>query len=347
MFDFPSDEESSSDESPEPKSTPSMKIKLNKQASNESDAMATPPPKRRYVRKSNVPAEPVTNGSAKSESPGGSNGDGGVTSARKRGRPRLSKPSVITSNGDVPKKPITKPQAFMNEKEKVGYVKAKEFLYRFAFSPTRSLLSIKFLLVNIIDSIFALDSFHLLKNKKCSMQSINCVQRKRLKRLNKSRVDDSNIYCASIWIELMLMFQKNVSLWLLHYSFVFMLIFPFLDRVLFFLIRSSHSDCQKCSLVRSKSNFRRNENEHSRQFNWKSQTPIGHSVKIVSQWITSSIVYSLNQSGLFLFCYSSYDHSNVNFMYLCFRSNQSIQSSTLTDRWTWIKRRKNWIMLSV
>ena len=142
-FEFKSDEESSEDEEAAPpvRKTPSMKIKLKKQASNDADS-TTPPAKRRYVRKSNQTGEgageheEAENGShqlrtptkAGSQSPSMVNG-----SAKKRGRSAINKPSVITNNGDdqqvesdstspsatgkatTPKRSITKPQAFTNK----------------------------------------------------------------------------------------------------------------------------------------------------------------------------------------------------------------------------------------
>ncbi len=125
-FEFKSDDESSVDESPVRK-TPSVKIKLKKQSSNEDD---TPPPKRRYIRKSTAPSESTTvfgqtaNGSSVSYQPRTPTNDtplvNGNSTGKKRGRPRLSKPSVITNNEEnesttTPKKSITKPKAFMNK----------------------------------------------------------------------------------------------------------------------------------------------------------------------------------------------------------------------------------------
>jgi hypothetical protein len=127
-FEFKSDDDSSNDDTPVRK-TPSVKIKLKKQTSNDADS-TTPPAKRRYIRKSTVPNEgaavfgQTANGSSVSYQPKTPdtpvvNGNG---TGRKRGRPRLSKPSVITNNGEnnkPQKKSITKPQAFMNKvKEK-------------------------------------------------------------------------------------------------------------------------------------------------------------------------------------------------------------------------------------
>lgn len=130
-FDFKSDndEESSADEAPARKNA-SMKIKLKKQASNDAD---TPPAKRRYVRKSAVPSEGTTvfgqtaNGSSvsyqqRTSTTTDSPAVNGNSPGKKRGRPRLSKPSVITNSGDnepmtttTPKKTITKPKAFMDK----------------------------------------------------------------------------------------------------------------------------------------------------------------------------------------------------------------------------------------
>lgn len=133
-FEFKSEDDMSDDEVPVRK-TPSVKIKLKKQTSNDHDSSVTPPPKRRYVRNSTAAAESTTvseqeaNGStgsrqqqtpiSKKESPTVN----GNSTGKKRGRPRLSKPSVISTNGDIqtpsspsvtPKPTITKPQAFTN-----------------------------------------------------------------------------------------------------------------------------------------------------------------------------------------------------------------------------------------
>jgi hypothetical protein len=138
-FEFKSEDESSNDESPVRK-TPSVKIKLRKQTSNDDED--SPPAKRRYIRKSTVPGEGTTNGSSVSyqqHTPTSTNETpvvNGTSTGRKRGRPRLSKPLVITNNGEIPseqlssgspsvttkfttqKKPITKPQAFTNKVRK-------------------------------------------------------------------------------------------------------------------------------------------------------------------------------------------------------------------------------------
>ncbi len=124
-FEFKSDDDSSTDESPVRK-TPSVKIKLKKQTSNDGDS--TPPAKRRYIRKSAAPTEGTTvfgqtaNGSSVSYQPRTPAGEtplvNGTSTGRKRGRPRLNKPSVITNNEEsspTPKKSITKPQAFTNK----------------------------------------------------------------------------------------------------------------------------------------------------------------------------------------------------------------------------------------
>ena len=158
-FEFKSEDEDSPNESPMRKPS-SIKIKLSKQASNDSDSNPTPPSKRRYIRKSvqsddkpnPVPAtttvfgqtangssvsyqqrtpatNPVDTTPVKSNSTNMVNGTG---SGKKRGRPRLKQPSASSSNEDGPapefnsasptvttkftsqRKPITKPQAFMN-----------------------------------------------------------------------------------------------------------------------------------------------------------------------------------------------------------------------------------------
>jgi hypothetical protein len=132
-FEFKSDDdESSIDESPVRK-TPSVKIKLKKQSSNDDD---TPPPKRRYIRKSTAPSESTTvfgqtaNGSSVSYQPRTPTNDAplvnGNSTGRKRGRPRLSKPSVITNTEEnestppTPKKSITKPKAFTDKSHPVS-----------------------------------------------------------------------------------------------------------------------------------------------------------------------------------------------------------------------------------
>jgi hypothetical protein len=129
-FEFKSDDDSSTDESPVRK-TPSVKIKLKKQTSNDGDS--TPPAKRRYIRKSAAPTEGTTvfgqtaNGSSVSYQPRTPTGEAplvnGTSTGRKRGRPRLNKPSVITNNEEsspTPKKSITKPQAFTNKSQPVS-----------------------------------------------------------------------------------------------------------------------------------------------------------------------------------------------------------------------------------
>jgi hypothetical protein len=155
-FEFKSEDEDSSTDVPIRK-TPSVKIKLSKQTSNDSDSNPTPPTKRRYIRKSvqsdekqnSLPTTTVfgqtTNGSSVSyeqttppvneTTPIKSNPTNmvnGTSSGRKRGRPRLKQPSASSSNEETPapefnsasptvttkfttqRKPIIKPQAFMN-----------------------------------------------------------------------------------------------------------------------------------------------------------------------------------------------------------------------------------------
>ena len=126
-FEFKSEEETSEDEETPPPKTPSVKIKLKKQTSNDS---TTPPAKRRYVRKSAAPdGGKKANGQRTSTRTHEAPLENGNSPGSKRGRQRLSKPSVITSNGDnvnsdssstTPKtssqrKSIKKPQAFMNK----------------------------------------------------------------------------------------------------------------------------------------------------------------------------------------------------------------------------------------
>jgi hypothetical protein len=155
-FEFKSEDDDSLTESPIRK-TPSVKIKLTKQTSNDSDSNPTPPTKRRYIRKSvqsdekqnSVPTTvfgqtangssvsyqqraPVTNTVTTPVKSKATNMVNGTSSGKKRGRPRLKQPSISSSNEDSPapefnsaspsvtmkfttqKKPITKPQAFMN-----------------------------------------------------------------------------------------------------------------------------------------------------------------------------------------------------------------------------------------
>lgn len=162
-FEFKSDEEDASTDTPLRKAS-SVKIKLSKQASNDSDSNPTPPSKRRLTPKS-TPSEdksssatpasiktvfgktangssvsyeqraPPTNNTlettpVKSDSTKMVNGGG--SSGRKRGRPRLQEQSMSSSNEGSPvpefnsaspsvitkfttqRKPIIKPQAFMN-----------------------------------------------------------------------------------------------------------------------------------------------------------------------------------------------------------------------------------------
>ncbi len=150
-FEFKSEDDSSTDDSPVRK-TPSVKIKLKKQTSNDGDSITTPPAKRRYIRKSAVPTESPTvygqtaNGSSVSYQPRTPTATNetplvnGTSTGRKRGRPRLNKPAVITNNTDnqtvesnsgspsvatkltTPKKSITKPQAFMNKVKKKSLI---------------------------------------------------------------------------------------------------------------------------------------------------------------------------------------------------------------------------------
>jgi hypothetical protein len=154
-FEFKSEDENSSTESPPIRKTPSVKIKLSKKTSNDSDSTTTPPTKRPYIRKS-LPTDsnpPTTifgqtaNGSSVSyqqRAPANTSIDttpiksnptnlvNGTSSGKKRGRPPLNKSSVSSSNEETPapefnsasptvttkfttqRKPITKPQAFMN-----------------------------------------------------------------------------------------------------------------------------------------------------------------------------------------------------------------------------------------
>jgi len=163
-FEFKSEDEDSSNDALIRK-TPSVKIKLSKQTSNDSDSGPTPPTKRRYIRKSiqsddkqnTLPTTTVfgqtANGSSVSyqqttpplpPAPAPSvnettpvkanptNMVNGTGTGKKRGRPRLKQPSASSSNEDSPapefnsasptvttkfttqRKPIIKPQAFMN-----------------------------------------------------------------------------------------------------------------------------------------------------------------------------------------------------------------------------------------
>ncbi|CAF1261535.1 unnamed protein product [Rotaria sp. Silwood1] len=164
-FEFKSDDEDSSTDSPIRKSS-SVKIKLSKQTSNDSDSNPTPPNKNRYIPKTilsnekiNSTSTPSTittvfgqtaNGSSVSYEQQTSTNNSvdttpikinstkminGSSSGRKRGRPRLKQPSISSSNDDTPpppvpefnsaspsvttkfttqRKPIIKPQAFMN-----------------------------------------------------------------------------------------------------------------------------------------------------------------------------------------------------------------------------------------
>ncbi|CAF4557502.1 unnamed protein product [Rotaria sp. Silwood1] len=164
-FEFKSDDEDSSTDSPIRKSS-SVKIKLSKQTSNDSDSNSTPPNKNRYIQKTilsnekiNSTSTPSTittvfgqtaNGSSVSYEQQTSTNNSvdttpikinstkminGSSSGRKRGRPRLKQPSISSSNDDTPpppvpefnsaspsvttkfttqRKPIIKPQAFMN-----------------------------------------------------------------------------------------------------------------------------------------------------------------------------------------------------------------------------------------
>ena len=113
---FDSDEDhSSADEKP------AMKIKLKKSA----ESNATPPAKRRPVRKSVTPdaeeeEEEEDDGTAEfGQTLNGSSGESPssfVNEKKSARRPRLSKPSVITNNGEhSAKKSLTKPRALLSK----------------------------------------------------------------------------------------------------------------------------------------------------------------------------------------------------------------------------------------
>lgn len=141
-FEFKSEEEDSSTDTPLRK-TPSLKIKLTKQVSNDSDSGPTPPTKRRYIRKSvqsdDKPGNAISaNGSSvshQSTTPMKSTTTelvNGSNSGKKRGRPSMKQRSASSSNEENPtpefhsaspavttkfttqRKPIVKPQAFAN-----------------------------------------------------------------------------------------------------------------------------------------------------------------------------------------------------------------------------------------
>ena len=99
------DEDDDDEEEEEEDVKPARKTASLKAKSNDG---ATPPAKRRYVRKSTGTNEnTTTNGSHDDDD-----------SPKKRGRPRISKPAVITTNNNGQlKKPIKKPQAFANKVE--------------------------------------------------------------------------------------------------------------------------------------------------------------------------------------------------------------------------------------
>ena len=144
-FEFKSDEEDSSPDTPLRK-TPSLKIKLTKQVSNDSDSGPTPPTKRRYIRKS-VPSDDKSGNTVSGQTANGSSVSyqsttpmksttidlvNGSSSGKKRGRPPLKPRSASSSNEENPttefhsasptvttkfttqRKPIVKPQAFAN-----------------------------------------------------------------------------------------------------------------------------------------------------------------------------------------------------------------------------------------
>ena len=164
-FEFKSEDEDSVAETPIRK-TPSVKIKLSKRTSNDSDSNTTPPTKRPHIRRpvpsedkstsnpssttvfgqtangSSVsyqqrtpPIEPVETTPKKSDSADMVNGTG---SGKKRGRATAEKPPASPSNDDSPapefhsaspavttkfttqRKPIIKPQAFMNSSATSG-----------------------------------------------------------------------------------------------------------------------------------------------------------------------------------------------------------------------------------
>ena len=147
-FEFKSDEEDSSTDTPLRK-TPSVKIKLTKQVSNDSDSGPTPPSKRRYIRKS-IPSDGKPSNTVSGQTANGSSVShqtttptkamtttttdlvNGSAGGKKRGRPSAKQPSASSSNEESPapefhsasptvttkfttqRKPIVKPQAFMN-----------------------------------------------------------------------------------------------------------------------------------------------------------------------------------------------------------------------------------------
>lgn len=143
-FEFKSDDEDSAHETPSLRKTPSVKIKLSKQPSNDSDSNTTPPTKRRLIPKTDSVFGQTTNGSSVSYDPVPANDttpvksdstdhvNGSNSSKKQRGRPRVSQPSASSGAEDTPtpeftsitpsvttkfttqRKPIVKPQAFMN-----------------------------------------------------------------------------------------------------------------------------------------------------------------------------------------------------------------------------------------
>jgi len=139
-FEFKSDDEDSAHEAPALRKTPLVKIKLTKQPSNDSDSNTTPPTKRRLIPKTESVFGQTTNGSSVSydpvpineTTPVKSEPANGSSSSKKRGRPRAGQSSESPSAEDGPapefnsvtpsvttkfttqRKPIVKPQAFMN-----------------------------------------------------------------------------------------------------------------------------------------------------------------------------------------------------------------------------------------
>lgn len=160
-FEFKSDDEDSPNETPLRK-TPSVKIKLSKRTSNDSDSNTTPPSKRTLTRKTPATEDKLNSNSSTTVFGQTANGSSvsyqqrtlatesgdttptksnptdlvnGASSGKKRGRQNPSKPSssddgpapefhsaspTVTTKFTTQRKPIQKPQAFMNSSVSSG-----------------------------------------------------------------------------------------------------------------------------------------------------------------------------------------------------------------------------------
>ena len=105
-FEFKSEDDLSNDESSMHKTSSAVKIKVKKQKSNETNSLTTPSAKRHSKEIATVFGQTI-NGLSVSYQQRTSTGNDNST-GKKRGRPRLSKPSIITANGEIEKSEATK-----------------------------------------------------------------------------------------------------------------------------------------------------------------------------------------------------------------------------------------------